>query len=77
MSKFFAHDANFVRQIIHQMLHVMQSSVRVNNLDSNLIAITVQLVSFILDFSFRSVTSGLRCRSLLACALDHAAAFAV
>ena len=42
MSEFLAHDANFVRQISQQMVHVMQPSVRVNNLDSNLVAITVQ-----------------------------------
>ena len=46
MSKFLAHDANFGRQIIKQMVHVTQPSVRINNLDSNLIEITVQF-SFI------------------------------
>jgi len=47
MSEFLAHDANFVRQISQQMVHVTQPSVRINNLDSNLIEITIQFSSFI------------------------------
>jgi len=42
MSKFLAHNPNFVRQVSQQMVYVMQPSVRINNLDSNLIAITAQ-----------------------------------
>ena len=79
MSKFLAHDANFGRQIIKQMVHVMQPSVRINNLDSNLIEITVQFtfICSVLGFNFRSATNGVRRPSPLACVLGHAAAFAV